>query len=305
MERLISLLDAIPYLRAYAGQRFVVKASGELLQDAAWRDGIARDLAVMHRLGIGTVLVHGGGPQLDAALARAGTRSERVAGRRITSQAALDAAVREWRGACNSAWVTAISRQGERAVGLSGADGGLVQAVRRPPAVLTDDDGERVQVDFGRVGDVTQVQPDVLEATLGLPAVPVVSPLALGDDGDLLNVNADTVAAEIATALGAAKLILLTRAPGILSDPEDPDSVLHWADLARLDELARDGALSGGMRPKVAAIRTALDGGVPRVHVVDGRRGGALLEEVFTTEGSGTLVVPEAEEAPAEPWAPA
>jgi len=301
VERVISLLDAIPYLRAYAGQRFVVKASGELLQDASWREGIARDLAVLHRLGIGTVLVHGGGPQLDQAMARHGIVTERVAGRRITSQAALSEAIREWRGACNAAWVSALARQGEAAVGLSGADGGLVRAARRPPAVLTDDDGERVQVDFGLVGDVTGVDPAVLEAAMALPAVPVVSPLALGEAGQLLNVNADTVAAEIAIALGAAKLILLTRAPGILADPSDPSSVLHWADLARLDQLAADGALSGGMRPKVAAIRRALDGGVPRVHVVDGRAGGALLEEVFTTDGSGTLVVTEADDMPAEP----
>jgi len=301
MERVISLLDAIPYLRAYAGQRFVVKASGELLQDAAWREGIARDLATLHRLGIGTVLVHGGGPQLDQALAREGLQTERVAGRRITSEQALQAAIREWRGACSAEWVSALARQGETAVGLSGADGELVRAVRRPPAVLTDDEGERVQVDFGLVGDVIEVNPDVLEASLALPAIPVVSPLALGQAGQLLNVNADTVAAEIAGALGAAKLVLLTRAPGILSDPTDASSVLHWADLARLDQLAVSGALTGGMRPKVAAIRRALDAGVPRVHVVDGRQAGALLEEVFTTEGRGTLVVREAQDMPAEP----
>lgn len=301
MERVIGLLDAIPYLRAYAGQRFVVKASGELLNDPAWREGIARDLAVLHRLGIGTVLVHGGGPQLDAALAREGRESARVAGRRITSESDLNAAIREWRGACSADWVSALARRGERAVGLSGADGGLIRAVRRPPAVLTDDSGERVQVDFGFVGDVTDVATDVIDAALGLPAIPVISPLALGAQGQLLNVNADTVAAEIAVALGAAKLVLLTRAPGILADPADPNSVLHWADLSMLEQLGRDGVLSGGMRPKVAAIRTAIEGGVPRVHIVDGRRAGALLEEVFTTEGSGTLVVSEADEAPAEP----
>lgn len=300
MERVISLLDSIPYLRAYAGQVFVVKASGELLQEASWRDGIARDLAVLHRVGIGTVLVHGGGPQLDAALAREGRASERVAGRRVTSEWALNAAIREWRGACSSAWVSALAKQGERAVGLSGADGGLVRAVKRPPAVLTDDDGSRVTVDFGFVGDVTSVAPDVLRAAMGLPAIPVVSPLALGAGGQLLNVNADTVAAELAAALGAAKLILLTRAPGILEDPADPHSVLHWTDLGRLEELGQAGVLTGGMRPKVAAIRRAILGGVPRVHVVDGRTAGALLEEVFTTDGSGTLVVQEAGEAPAE-----
>ncbi|TVQ90749.1 MAG: acetylglutamate kinase [Deltaproteobacteria bacterium] len=301
MERMIELLDAIPYLRAYAGQTFVVKAGGELLQEPAWRDGIARDLAVLHRLGIEVVLVHGGGPQLDAALQGAGLPVERVAGRRVTSASILEIAIREWRGACSAAWVSALSRQGETAVGLSGADGGLVRAKRRPPAVVTTDGGERVSVDYGHVGDVCEVRAEVIHSLLAIPSIPVVSPLALGDEGALLNVNADTVAAEVAVAIGAAKLILLTQAPGILRDVDDPDSVLHWTDLAQLEALEQSGALSGGMRPKKAAIERALRGGVPRVHVVDGRRSGALLEEVFTTEGSGTLVVPASEEAPAEP----
>lgn len=300
MERVISLIDAIPYLRAYAGQRFVVKASGEILQEPSWRDAVARDLAVLHRLGISTILVHGGGPQLDEALAREGRTSTRVAGRRVTTKADLEAAIREWRGTCSSAWISALTAQGERAVGFSGADGGLVQAAKRPPAVVVDDNGDRVQVDFGWVGDVTGVYTDVIEQMLDLPTIPVISPLAIDPNGQLLNVNADTVASEVAVALGAAKLILLTRAPGILSDPNDPLSVLHWADLDMLDELRANGALSGGMRPKVDAIRRALNGGVPRVHVVDGRRPGALLEEVFTTEGSGTLVVDKSDDTPAE-----
>ncbi|MFK7927164.1 MAG: acetylglutamate kinase [Myxococcota bacterium] len=290
MERVIDLLSAMPYLRAHSGQTFVVKAGGDLLADPAWRDGIARDLAVLHRLGIRVVLVHGGGPQLDASLAQAGVDTSRVAGRRVTSEAALQLAIREWRGACSTAWVTALAAQGEAAVGVSGADAGLVRAVRRPPAMVVDDEGQRVQVDFGAVGDVTGVDPAVLSAILGVPAIPVVSPLALGPDQQMLNVNADTVAAEVAVAIGAAKLILLTRAPGILQDPEDERSVVHVCGVARLDELEADGVLTAGMRPKAAAIRRALGAGVPRVHVVDGRRAGALLEEVFTTEGSGTLV---------------
>jgi acetylglutamate kinase len=301
VERVIQLLDAIPYLRAYAGQTFVVKAGGELMLDRTWLDGVARDLAVLHRLGIETVLVHGGGPQLDAALRHQDIPTERVAGRRITSSAALAAAIREWRGSCSTTWVSALARQGERAVGLCGADGGLIRAERRPPAVLTDDDGERVTVDFGYVGDVTEVRSDVLHSVFAIPSIPVVSPLAIDEHGQILNVNADTVAAEIAVSLGAAKLILLTRAPGILRDAADPHSVMHWTDLDELAQLERDGVLTGGMRPKAAAIRRALLGGVPRVHVVDGRRTGALLEEVFTTEGSGTLIVPQADGAPAEP----
>ncbi|MFT7521565.1 MAG: acetylglutamate kinase [Kiritimatiellia bacterium] len=301
MERVIQLLDAIPYLRAYAGQTFVVKVGGELLLQRAWRDGVARDLAVLHRLGIDTVLVHGGGPQLDKALADREIPIERVAGRRITDKPTLDIAIQEWRGTCSAEWVSALAQQGEAAVGLSGADGGLLLAKKRSRVDVVDDDGHERSVDYGYVGDVVEVRAEVLHAILSIPAMPVVSPLAIGESGQLLNVNADTVAAEIAVALGAAKLILLTRAPGILEDASNAASVLHWADLSELDRLEAAGALSGGMRPKVTAIRRAIKGGVPRVHVVDGRRAGALLEEVFTTEGSGTLVVNEANEAPAEP----
>lgn len=299
---MISLVDAIPYLRAYAAQTFVVKAGGELFAEGRWRDSIAREVAILHRLGISVVLVHGGGPQLDEASARLGLETRMVAGRRVTSAALVEAAVAEWRGRLSLAWVSALQAAGERAVGLSGVDGGLVQAARRPPVTVRDDDGQAREVDYGMVGDVRGVRADVLRAVLALGAIPVVTPLAAAaGTGEVLNVNADTVAAEIAVALGAAKLVLLTRAPGILSDPENPGSVLHWTDLVELAELEAKGALRTGMRPKFAAIRRAIEGGVPRVHVVDGRQAGSLLAEVFTTEGSGTLVVREADEAPPEP----
>lgn len=300
MDRVISLLDAMPYLRAYAGQTFVVKAGGELLADPRWRDGVARQVAVLHRLGIGVVLVHGGGPQLDEAAEAAGLHSARVAGRRVTSPELVGLAIEVWRGRLSTTWVTALHQAGERAIGLSGLDGGLILADRRPPSFVTTDDGERKPVDYGLVGDVREVRADVLRAVMAV-AIPVVTPLALGSQGEVLNVNADTVAAEIAVTLRAAKLVMLTRAPGILADPEDAASVLHWTDLHELAELERQGRLRGGMRPKVAAVRRALENGVPRVHVVDGRVDNALLEEVFTTEGSGTLVVREADDVPAEP----
>ncbi len=305
MERVITLLEAVPYLRAYAGQTFVLKAGGELLEDARSRAAVARDVGVLHRLGIRVVFVHGGGPQLDAEAERGGLGTARVAGRRVTSPELLDAAVRVWRGALSTSVVAALAATGERAVGLSGVDGGLLRARRRPPALVADDDGVQRAVDYGLVGDVVEVSVDVVRAVLDLPAIPVVAPLAAGIDGEpALNVNADTVAAELAVALGAEKLVLLTRAPGIRTDPNDDDSVLHYGDLDSLDELAASGALSGGMRPKVDAIRRALTGGVPRAHVVDGRRVGALLEEVFTRAGSGTLLVAQTDDMPAEPLAP-
>lgn len=301
MERPLLLLDAVPYLRAYDGQIFVVKLTGSLIADPDCLANVARDISVLHRVGISVVVVHGGGPQLDAMTAKMGLEVERVAGRRVTSTEVLEAAKMVFRGQLSLDLVTALLRQGERAVGLSGVDGRTVQAVRRPEALVTDDAGDRRSVDFGEVGDVVDVDTEVLDGVLGSGAIPVVSPLGVDADGRVLNVNADTVAAEIAVAMGAAKLLLLTRTHGILADVDDPSSLLHWTDLGQLDALEKAGAFKAGMRPKIAAVRCALEGDVDRVHVLDGRRDGALLEEVFTTDGCGTLVVKEADDTPAEP----
>ena len=288
----IDLLDALPWLRRYAGATFVIKAGGDLVDRPEWRDGIARDVAALHRLGVKVVLVHGGGPQLDRAASERGIAERKVAGRRVTSPELIVAAAEVWRGRVALEVVQALARQGEASVSVSGAEGGLIRAAVRAPRRVTDDDGSEIEVDFGRVGDVERVDPAVLEALLASGVVPVVTPLAYAADGSVLNVNADTVAAADAVALRASKLVLLTRAPGILSDPDDATSVLHVTDPESLSRLEEVGVLTGGMRPKIAAIRSALSGGVPRAHVVDGRRAGALLEEVFTNAGSGTLVLP-------------
>lgn len=292
MERLISLTGAVPYLRAYAGQTFVVKVGGAIVAEDEWRAALVHQCAVLHRVGMSIILVHGGGPQLERVATARGVSAPRIAGRRITSDALLDVAVEQWRGRISTELVGAFRAVGERAVGLCGADGDLVVAKRRPPVPVTDDAGATQTVDFGRVGDLVSVNPEVLQAILDCEMVPIVSPLAACDDG-LLNVNADSIAAAIATALPAAKLILVGETPGILTDPDDEDSALPVADLAKLDQLEETGAIRGGMRPKVAAVRQALDGGVPRVHLVDGRSPDGILAEVFTHDGSGTLVVRE------------
>jgi len=303
VERTIALLDAVPYLRAYAGQTFVVKLGGELLADSDHLARVTRDIAVLHRLNIGIVVVHGGGPQLDQITAQLGLDVERVAGRRITSPDVLEAAKMVFRGQLSLDMVSALIREGERAIGLSGVDGRIVQVQRRPESLVTDDDGTSRRVDFGEVGDVVGVDPSILQSVIDGGAIPVVSPLGADEKGRVYNVNADTIAAEIAGAMEAAKLLLLTRTPGVLADADDPTSLLHWTDLRQLAELEQAQAFHAGMRPKIAAIRRALEAGVPRVHIIDGRRDGALLEEVFTTDGCGTLVVPHAEGAPAEPLA--
>lgn len=300
MQRVIGLIDAVPYLRAYHGQIFVVKVGGEVIQDPRKLAEVARDIAILHRLAIKVVVVHGGGPQLDALTEKLGMEVKRVAGRRITSPQVLDAAKMLFRGQLSLDFVSALKAQGERAVGLSGADGSMIQAVKRPAAIVEDDSGEMVQVDFGEVGDVCAVDTSVLLKNLEAAVIPVVSPLAMDNEGNIFNCNADTLAAELAIGLGAAKLLLMSNIPGILADVEDSTSMLHYTDLEALSQLDEQGKFSRGMRPKVAAIRLALEGGVPRAHVIDSGRSGALIEEVFTNDGCGTLVVQSATQSKEE-----
>ncbi|MEN0062423.1 MAG: acetylglutamate kinase [Myxococcota bacterium] len=292
MDRVITLTDAVPYLRAYAGQTFVIKVGGAIVAEEEWRRAVVHQCAVLHRVGMGVVLVHGGGPQLKAVAASRGIAAPQVAGRRITSDALLEVAIEQWRGRLSTQLVDAFRQGGETAVGLCGADGDLVTAARRPPVSIVDDAGATRLVDFGRVGDLQSVDVTLLHAILANRMIPVVSPLAASSQG-LLNVNADSIAAALAIALPAAKLILVGQTPGILENPTDETSALPVADLATLDRLESKGSVQGGMRPKVEAIRTALRGGVPRVHLVDGRDEDGLLAEIFTHDGSGTLVVAE------------
>ena len=211
MQRVIGLIDAVPYLRAYNGQIFVVKVGGEVIQDSRKLASVARDIAILHRLGIQVVVVHGGGPQLDALTEQLGMQVERVAGRRITSPEVLDAAKMLFRGQLSLDFVSALKAQNETAVGLSGADGSMIQAVKRPAAIIEDDHGEMIQVDFGEVGDVCSVDTRVLLKNLEASVIPVVSPLAMDEEGTILNCNADTLAAELAIALDAAKLVLMSN----------------------------------------------------------------------------------------------
>jgi acetylornithine deacetylase len=246
VDRVIGLLDAMPYLRAYSGQTFVVKVGGELLKNNRWRDGIATELAVLHRLGIKVVLVHGGGPQLDDAARAAGVESQSVGGRRITTPALLDLAIAEWRGRLSTAFVTALHLAGERAIGLSGLDGGLLRAVRRPPRITTDDAGERRTVDYGLVGDLREVRADVLHALLPFRSFRSSPRSRSVSRRDAQRERRTPSPAEIRVALKAAKLVLLTRAPGILQNPGRSASVLHWTDLHELQQLLEQGRLTGG-----------------------------------------------------------
>ena len=284
-----ALRAAAPYLRLYRGRVFVVKLGGEVLSRTRRIEALVEQAGVLQALGVRVVIVHGGGPQSTELSERLQHKARMVAGRRVTGPEDLKVAAYVLNGAVNTQLLAACRACGIPAVGLSGVDAGLVTARRRPP-VKMEGAGEE-PVDFGFVGDIGKVDPAVLDLALGDGLTPVVSPLSADRKGNLLNINADTVAASLAVALKAEKLVLTMAAPGILEDRSDPSSLVSYLDLAGLRKLREQGALGDGMLPKATAIESAIGGGVPRVHLVSGSTEDALLREVFTNEGCGTLVV--------------
>jgi acetylglutamate kinase len=282
-------------VQLHRGRIVVVKIGGAALAKPAALRAFARQIAVVHALGSKVVVVHGGGPQTDEMERLLGDEPRHVDGRRVTSPAALRALRLATAGELHGDVVAALAAEGARSVGVSGASAGLLVASRRPPVETS-----QGIVDYGEVGDLRSIDPAPLLALLEDGLVPVVCPPASDGKGGFLNVNADVAAARLAIALGATKLVLVTDVPGILADPKDPRSLLSTISLEELDALSKDGALRGGMMPKSAAIRAALTGGVPRVHVLSGTDPEAILAELYTNHGAGTLVTLEPQTAPAE-----
>lgn len=279
------LRSAARYVNRFRDRIFVIKLGGELLADAACRRAIAEQLAVLWRFSIPVVLVHGGGGELDRLCGRLGIPVEKVAGRRRTGPEVLSAAKMGFAGLLQTDLLADLRAAGLSPVGLSGVDAGLVEAARRPPVEV---DGEIV--DFGAVGDIRALRPAIVRELLAAGHLPVVASLTGNDAGEVFNTNADTLAAELAGALGAEKLFYLLELPGLLADVDDPASLVTEIDPAGLRAMSADGRIAGGMRPKAEAVIRALQAGVARVHLVSGREPDALLEEVFTNEGSGTMV---------------
>jgi acetylglutamate kinase len=292
-----ALKHAAPYIRMYEGKVFVLKAGGEAFDTPEATRRLVEQIGILHQVGIRVVLVHGGGPQSTALAGRLDIDANFVDGRRVTDAEALNVMTMVLNGQINTSIVAACRAVGVPAVGISGVDAGLVQATRRPP--VKRDNGETV--DYGFVGDIHAINSTVLENLLDDNLVPIVSPLSADNSGTLLNINADTIAAAIAGDLNAEKLILATGAPGILENIKDPRSLVSYIDSAGLNKLRNEGKLMDGMLPKVAAIERAIAAGVPRVHVISYSQPDGLLLEVFTNEGTGTLVVANTSElSPAE-----
>ena len=291
------LKGALRYVRAYRDQVFVVKLGGEVLSEPAELDQVSGQISLLSSLGIRLVVVHGGGPQATALSRRLGDEPVMVAGRRITDERQLEVAKMVYAGQLNTDLLAALREHRVQGVGLSGVDADLLTAHRRPPVTVVDDAGQSRTVDYGHVGDIDRVDPHVLVTLMQARFVPVVASLAGDDDGNVYNVNADTVAESLAVALRAQKLIFLTSVAGVLRDRSDPSTLVTFADPDDLAGLMASGALAGGMRPKVEACIRAATGGVERTHIIDGRAPDALLLEVFTGAGCGTMIVGRKEKA--------
>ncbi len=291
------LKGALRYVRAYRDNVFVVKLGGDVLADTEALDRVAQQLGLLSSLSIRIVVVHGGGPQATALSRRLGQEPTIVAGRRVTDDSALEVAKMVYAGSLNVNLLASLRAHEVQAVGLSGVDADLISARRRPPVKVVDDAGVSREVDYGHVGDVDRVDPRVLETLLSTRFMPVVASLAGDSDGNVFNVNADTVAEALATALKAQKLIFLTGAPGVLRDRNDPSSLVTFADPDDLANLMQSGSIAGGMRPKVEACIRAATGGVERTHIIDGRLPDSILLEVFTGAGCGTMIVGRKEKA--------
>ena len=282
-----ALKSAAPYIRMYKGKTFVVKAGGGVFGDPELTRVLIEQIAILHYFGVRVVMVHGGGPQTTEISDALGVPTRMVEGRRVTDEKAIDVTSMVLNGLINTRILGICRDLNIDAVGISGVDAGLVRAHRRAPVKVAS--GETV--DYGFVGDIDGIDTNVIRKLLDNGLMPVVSPLSADEKGVLLNINADTVAAALGAALGAEKLILCTGAPGILERVEDPTSLISYTDLRGLKRLREEGRIVEGMLPKAKAIENAIHGGVRRVHVVSYKSPEGILGEVFTNEGTGTLIV--------------
>lgn len=288
LDKAAVLVEALPYIRTFAGKTVVIKYGGAAMAAAELKDAVMQDVALMKFVGMRPVVVHGGGPELSAFMKRLGREPQFVDGLRVTDAETMEVAQMVLVGKTNREIVAALCSHGGRAVGLSGQDSSLIQVTRR----LHVEHATGRAVDLGYVGDVSAVDGAILETLTQGGFIPVVAPIGVGPEGHAYNINADTVAGEMAAALKAEKLVLLTDVEGIRADRHDPGSLVSRIGAGEVREWVNEGRLEGGMIPKVEACLRALAAGVRRVHIVDGRVPHALLMEIFTDSGVGTMITP-------------
>jgi acetylglutamate kinase len=282
------LIEALPYIRRFKGKTIVVKYGGNAMIDERLKNSFARDIVLLKLVGINPVVVHGGGPQIGSLLQRLGKSSEFVQGMRVTDSETMDVVEMVLGGLVNKEIVNLINRHGGSAVGLTGKDGDLIRARKIVVTQRSPDMAEPEIIDLGHVGEVASIDPGVVDMLMHGDFIPVIAPIGVGEDGHSYNINADLVAGKLAEVLKAEKLILLTNTRGIL---DKQGELLTGLSLPEVDALIEDGTISGGMIPKTRCATDALKGGVVSAHIIDGRIDHAVLLELFTDRGIGTLML--------------
>ena len=292
IETLDLLREALPYIQKFQGKTFVVKFSGKVTEDKENLASLAEELALLHQVGIRVCVIHGGGKQLTELAKKLGVVQTVIEGRRVTDDDTLELAKMIFRGKINTEILAQFRRRGVQAVGLSGIDGGVVKAVKRPPTdVVNRHTGATETIDFGHVGDVVEIDASLINTLLDSGYLPIISSLGADDEGKIFNINADTMASEIAASLRAEKLILLSDVNGIYLDEGSEDTKLSQITISDARHMIESGRATGGMIPKLESLIALLSRGVKSAHIISGTKRNGLLAEVFTDEGTGTMIV--------------
>jgi len=280
LEKAEILVEALPYIKEFYGKRVVIKYGGAAMKDCSLKQKVIQDIVLMKFVGMHPIVVHGGGPEINAMLKRLGIASSFIDGLRVTDQATMEIVEMVLGGKVNKEIVSGINASGGKAIGISGKDGGLIEAQALDPS------GQ-----MGFVGEVININPQIIETMIENGYIPVIAPIGIDNQGQSYNINADLVAAAIAVSMKADKLVLLTDVPGLLSDPQDSESLISILNISEVAEYIANGTIAGGMIPKVHCCEEAVAGGVGRTHIIDGRVPHSILLEIFTDEGVGTMVV--------------
>ena len=283
------LIEALPYIRCFSGMTIVVKYGGHAMVDEQLKEDFARDITLLKFIGLNPVVVHGGGPQISRVLEQMGISSKFVKGMRLTDQPTMDVVEMVLGGKVNKSIVAQINKQGGKAVGLSGKDAGLIQAEKLTIVFHEDENKPPEIIDPGLVGKVTAINPEIIHTLTSQGFIPIIAPVGTGPSGETFNINADLVAAKVAAALSAGRLIFITDVDGLM---DAAGKLVSTVDRARARQMIDDRSISGGMIPKMECALEALEKGIEKVQMINGKQSHALLLELFTDKGIGTEVIP-------------
>ncbi|MEE3418783.1 MAG: acetylglutamate kinase [Methanosphaera sp.] len=284
------LIEALPYIKKFHNKKIMIKYGGHAMIDQHAMSSTARDTVLLKYVGMQPLVVHGGGPDISRAMDKMGKTPKFVGGLRVTDSETMDIVKMVLIGKINIDIVSKIGLHGGKSIGISGKDDFLIEASKRDLTKIQQDDGEILEVDLGYVGKINKINSNLIDVLTQENYIPVIAPLGTDESGNTLNLNADTVAGSLASDINAEKLVVLTDVPGILTDPDDPESIIRRIHVDELKELVKEGIITGGMIPKVETCINAVENGVKTAHILDGRIEHSILLEIFTKDGIGTMV---------------